>query len=121
MVLFGLSGALVAVFLLFRNLRQLPWLKHLALESQSYEEVELQSAREALVDWEFLIGQQGYTTTPLMPSGKARFGDHLVQVTSDSGAVSTSQPITVVDVQGNRVLVEVDEKGGPGNKSLAES
>ena len=121
MVVFGLSGALVAVFLLFRNLHQLPWLKHLALESQSYEEVELQSAREALVDWEFLIGQQGYTTTPLMPSGKARFGDHLVQVTSGSGAVSTSQPITVVDVQGNRVLVEVDERGGPGSQSLAES
>ena len=76
--------------------------------------------REALVDWEFLLGQQGYTTTPLTPSGKARFGEHLVQVTSGSGAVSSSQSITVVDVQGNRVLIEVNEEGGLEEESLPE-
>ena len=112
MVVFGLGGALVAMFLLFRNLREVPWLKHLALAPQSYQEVELQSMREAMVDWDFLLGQQGHTTTPLTPSGKAQFGDHLVQVTSGSGAVSTSQPVTVVDVLGNRVLVELTEEDG---------
>lgn len=120
MVVFGLGGALVAVYLLFRNLRELPWLKHLVLESQSAQEAELQSMREALVDWEFLLGQQGYTTTPLTPSGKARFGEHLVQVTSGSGAVSSSQSITVVDVQGNRVLIEVNEEGGLEEESQPE-
>ena len=120
MVVFGLGGALVAVCLLFRNLHELPWLKHLALEPQSYQEVELQSMREALVNWECLMGQQGYTTTPLTPSGKARFGEQLVQVTSGSGAIATSQSVTVVDVQGNRVLVEVNEDVDPGKESSPE-
>jgi len=105
-VITGVGGGLVAIFLFARYLEAVPWLSRMILRHQTAAEAELQSIRESLVDWDFLLGQQGLTTTPLTPSGKARFGDHLVQVTTESGAISSSQPITVVDVQGNRVTVE---------------
>ena len=55
--------------------------------------------------FEHLLGCQGVTTTPLLPSGKARFGDEMVDVIADGEVIERNQPVRVVEVRGNRVLV----------------
>jgi membrane-bound serine protease (ClpP class) len=54
----------------------------------------------------FLIGETGRTTTPLRPSGKARFGSVLLDVTAVDRFVEPDSLIEVVDVQGPRVVVK---------------
>ena len=54
----------------------------------------------------FLIGETGRTTTPLRPTGKARFGSLLLDVTAGDRFVDPDSLIEVVDVQGSRVIVK---------------
>ncbi len=54
----------------------------------------------------FLLGEVGRTTTVLKPSGKARFGEMLVDVTADGFYIETDQPVEVIEVQGARVIVK---------------
>ena len=61
--------------------------------------------REAVVDYSHLMGQSGKTSTPLSPSGKAFFGDELIDVVSDGLAVDRGTMVRVVEVAGNRVVV----------------
>ena len=70
------------------------------------EEQAVRSRREQLVDWSHLVGKRGTTTTRLTPSGKARFGDELIDVISDGELISAGTPVRVVAVRGSHVLVE---------------
>ena len=45
------------------------------------------------------------TTTKLVPSGKARFGDDIVEVISEGDFIPKDAQIVVSEVRGNRVLV----------------
>jgi membrane-bound serine protease (ClpP class) len=54
----------------------------------------------------FLIGESGRTTSPLRPTGKARFGNVLVDVTAVGAFVEPDSLVEVVDVQGPRVIVK---------------
>ena len=54
----------------------------------------------------FLIGETGRTTTMLRPTGKARFGELLVDVTADGFFIEPDSLVEVVDVQGSRVIVK---------------
>jgi membrane-bound ClpP family serine protease len=107
--LFGLAGAgvgvIVAAILLRRYAPHTPLLSHMMLEPPSDEEAEEIAHRESMVDFEHLRGQHGQTTTQLTPSGKALFGNELVDVIADGQLVPRGTPVEVVDVRGNRVLV----------------
>ncbi len=90
------------------------FMRHFLVESRLFgrlvlsppsEDVEL-GQLEAMVDWGYLQGKRGMTTTQLTPSGKARFGDDVVNVISDGILVPRDTPVHVVQVLGNRVLVE---------------
>jgi membrane-bound serine protease (ClpP class) len=54
----------------------------------------------------FLIGETGRTTSPLRPTGKARFGNLLIDVTADGFYVEHDSLVEVIDVQGTRVIVK---------------
>jgi len=54
----------------------------------------------------FLIGESGRTTSPLRPTGKARFGNLLIDVTADNFFVESDCLVEVVDVHGTRVIVK---------------
>jgi len=54
----------------------------------------------------FLVGETGRTTTVLRPTGKARFGELLVDVTADGFYIEPDSLVEVVDVQGSRVIVK---------------
>ena len=57
------------------------------LEPPAGDEAEFIRRREALVDFRDLLGMRGTTTTQLTPSGKARFGDQLVDVMADGEVI----------------------------------
>jgi membrane-bound serine protease (ClpP class) len=54
----------------------------------------------------YLIGETGRTTTVLRPTGKARFGNLLIDVTADGFFIEPDSLVEVVDVQGARVIVK---------------
>ena len=56
--------------------------------------------------YHYLIGETGRTTTVLRPSGKARIGDQLIDVTADGFFIERDTLVEVVDVQGSRVIVK---------------
>lgn len=52
-----------------------------------------------------LHGERGLTLTILRPSGKAQFGDRLVDVVSDGPFIESGRNVQVIEVNGNRVVV----------------
>jgi len=53
-----------------------------------------------------LLGASGVAETNLRPSGKGRFGDKLVDVVTEGDLIERGKPITIVEVQGSRVVVK---------------
>lgn len=107
----GTTIALFAAALLLRGwLPKTPFLNRMILAPPEDEERERISHRELLIDLHKLVGAHGATTTTLMPAGKARFGDAVVDVVSDGDMIEPGKIIEVVEVRGNRVVVrEVTE------------
>ena len=65
---------------------------------------------EAIVDWSFLQGKTGETTTRLFPAGKARIAGKVYDVITDGRMVDKGQEIEVVEAIGNRVVVRPIEE-----------
>ena len=55
--------------------------------------------------WNICWASRGLATTQLTPSGKARFGNELVDVIADGEVVGRGAEVVVVAVHGNRVVV----------------
>jgi len=51
------------------------------------------------------LGDMGKTEGPLRPAGKARFGNTLVDVVSQSDYIGAGEPVEVIERHGNRVVV----------------
>ncbi|MGW8257417.1 MAG: NfeD family protein [Thermoguttaceae bacterium] len=104
-----LGGAAIGLFVLALLARA--WLPRgsllsgMVLAPPAEDESKRISHHELLVDLHNLVGNQGVTTTPLMPGGKARFGDSLVDVIADGEMIERGRQVEVVEVHGNRVLV----------------
>ncbi|MEL6108008.1 MAG: NfeD family protein, partial [Planctomycetota bacterium] len=96
----GLFGGFVLMRQLFPHV---PLFKHLIMETP--DAVAIDEA-EKMADYSWLMHQTGETTTPLRPSGKAKFGDEIVQVVSDGSMIDKGAVIKVVEVQGAKIVVE---------------
>ncbi|MCA9102666.1 MAG: hypothetical protein KDA63_16010, partial [Planctomycetales bacterium] len=70
------------------------------------EEAAAQAEREQLTDYAHLVGQSGVAVTKLVPSGKGRFGDEVVDVSTEGTVVQAGEAIEVVETIGNRVVVQ---------------
>jgi membrane-bound ClpP family serine protease len=100
----GSVMAMLGGFVLVRQfLPHVPLFRHLMMETPDLVEIE---RAEMLADYSRLLNQTGVTTTPLRPSGKARFGEETVQVVSDGSMIDKGVAVTVVEVRGARVMVE---------------
>jgi membrane-bound ClpP family serine protease len=99
------AGTVVLGAIIRRFLPHTPVLNRMMLEPPTGEERETLSQRESLVDLAHLLGQQGVASTPLILSGKARFGDQLVDVIADGEPIDRGAPVVVTDVSGSRVVV----------------
>ncbi len=104
-VIAGIGGFAVGAVLLRKYLEKLPYFRYVMLAPVEGAALEEQQRREAVVQYDYLLGKQGRTTTPLVPSGKADFDGELIDVVSDGLAVDRGAIVTVVEVVGNRVVV----------------
>jgi membrane-bound ClpP family serine protease len=108
-VALGGAAGMVGGFVVMRMmLPHVPLLRGLVMEPPNEAEI---SESEKLGDYSNLLGLTGLATTPLRPSGKARFGDQIVQVVSDGTAISAGDPVRVCDVRATKVVVEPVENG----------
>jgi membrane-bound serine protease (ClpP class) len=98
-------GIVIAVATMRRYLPHTPVLNNMVLAPPSSEEVSLINEREALARLDHLLGRRGVAFTPLVPGGKARIDDELVDVLTDGEFVDRGLPIEVIEVRGNRVVV----------------
>jgi membrane-bound ClpP family serine protease len=106
MVAAGVMGGMASVFVIRRFLPDTPYFNRMLLQPPRAEEREAISHREALAHFEHLAGKRGLTTTPLVPAGKAQFGDELVDVVSTGGElIPKGSPIIVEEIVGSRVVV----------------
>lgn len=105
MVAAGMIGGIVAIAAVRRFLPDTPYFNRMMLRPPAAEERELLSRRESLATWEHLLGKRGVTATPLVPAGKAQFGDELVDVVSDGELIDKGTPVVIVEAAGSRVMV----------------
>jgi len=101
----GLAGGIAAIFVIRRFLPNTPYFNRMLLKPPEGEELEELNRRESLVSWGHLAGKTGFTTTPLVPAGKAQFGDELIDVISDGEMLERGTSVYVAEVLGNRVIV----------------
>jgi membrane-bound serine protease (ClpP class) len=108
-VLIAMAAVGGGVAMLARYFPSLPLLNRLVLKAEPWTGVEDSVEKPPVDDYDslaFLIGETGRTTTVLRPSGKARFGERLIDVTADGFYIETDSLVEVVDVQGPRVIVK---------------
>ncbi len=105
MVLVAMAGVIAAMLFMRKVLPHSPYLNRMLLEPPGADELDERRRRESLVQWDHLSGKQGVTTTQLMPSGKARFGDDVVDVISSGEVIARDTQIVVADVRGSRIEV----------------
>ena len=99
------AGVVALAVLINRYLPHAPMFNRMMLAPPTPEELSVINQREAVARFEHLVGMQGLTTTPLLPSGKAQIGDEMVDVIADGEVIERNRPVRVVEVRGNRVLV----------------
>ena len=107
MVGVGVSAALVGKYI-----PSLPIFNRMVLKPDTYNGSELDdptakpSMDEGYESLAFLMGETGRTTTALKPTGKARFGNLLIDVRADGYYIDRDTLIEVIDVQGMKVIVK---------------
>jgi membrane-bound ClpP family serine protease len=106
MVAGAAAGGIVGIVVLQRFLPHTPYLRRLILQPPVQEDVAEIRERERLVSFDYLLGKRGVALTPLVPAGKAQFGDDVVDVMSDGTLVEAGTEVTVTETLGNRVRVK---------------
>jgi membrane-bound serine protease (ClpP class) len=105
MVAAGMAGGLAAIFAIRRFLPDTPYFNRMMLKPPAAEERDELSRRESMAVFDHLHGKRGVSSTPLVPAGKAQFGDELVDVRSDGEFLPRGTPVVVADITGNIVVV----------------
>lgn len=94
--------AIAAALALLRFLPRLPFGRRLVLETELAAREGFASAPETDRAW---LGKHGTTASPLRPAGIADIEGERVDVVSDGDFIDAGDPITVVRVDGNRIVV----------------
>jgi membrane-bound serine protease (ClpP class) len=101
-VALSLLLAIAASLALLRVLPRLPFGRRLVLETELPAGAEGASAPEGDRLW---LGKRGTAASPLRPAGIAHFDNERVDVVSDGEFIETGEPIAVIRVDGNRIVV----------------
>lgn len=111
------SGAvfLIAAAVLSRHFGSLPLLSRLALAAPQPEldppRVEFDAAGKPLPKpaprhpTGVEVGDWGVAESTLRPAGKARFGDHFLDVLADGSFIDRGRQVRIVDIRGSEVVV----------------
>ncbi|MGE3405624.1 MAG: nodulation protein NfeD [Pirellulales bacterium] len=107
LVVAGAGASILGVMgLLNRYLPKTPGLNRMILFPPTAAEQADIARRESVASYEYLVGREGTTTTPLTPAGKARFDGQLVEVIADGEMLDRGTRISVIEARGNHVLVK---------------
>lgn len=101
-VALSLLLAIGASLVLLRVLPKLPIGRRLVLDTELPVEAGFGSAPDADRRW---LGRRGVSLSPLRPAGIAEFDGERVDVVSQGDLIGVGQPVEVVRVEGNRVVV----------------
>ncbi len=123
-LLLSLASAGVIVFLFARNLGRIPGFNRLVLQSVPIDgDDENPSFFEAMAPTvakpQLAVGALGEAVGVLRPSGRARFGDDLVDVVSVGPIIERGQAVRVVKSTAFSVVVEPADE--PSGRVVAES
>ncbi len=105
---------IVAAILLAKYIDRIPFLRMFVLKTANIGEKLTISRTCERPDAEQVVevGRQGEVVSALRPAGRARFGSSIIDVVADGEYIETGQPVKVLEVHGNRVVVrEVKENG----------
>lgn len=113
-VFVALLASGVALSFLWRSLPNLPILKNLihnekVLGDGTSSETatdELLAAMDPRGGGDVHVGDTGITLSPLRPSGRAQFGDRVVDAHADSGMLLSGTSVKVVRIEGLRIVVD---------------
>ncbi len=103
----ALAGAVVAIFVLARYLPKTSLYRKFALMTANPSGPSLTGApREFANALAISPGMTGTSLTTLRPSGKARFGDHVVDVVTEGEFIPPETSLSVIQTDGMRVVVK---------------
>ena len=77
-----------------------------------HEEERSEAGYIATGQHDALVGKEGVAFTPLRPSGTGLIDGRRVNVAADGEFIEKDSPITVVEVEGNRIVVRKTEERG---------
>lgn len=100
----GLVGLPVVVAFALRYLPSTRMGRKLMLGAPTSEEVLPRGNREQLL--KRLIGRQGVAKTIMLPAGAVTIENRTIDAVSEGVVIEAGQPIRVIDVRGNRVVVQ---------------
>ena len=101
-VMVGLLGTAGTASLVWFLIRNRAW-QRLVLETETDKASGYESAPDGFSE---LVAKRGVATTPLRPSGRAQFGDLIVDVVTEGDFITTGSRVEVLQVHGNRVIVQ---------------
>ena len=104
--------SVIAAIALRRYLPQIPILNQIMLHGPQGEELAELNYRESLAEFSHLVGRQGVTTTPLVPSGRADIDGELVDVIASGEMIEKGVTVEVVSARGSRVEVRAVAQNG---------
>jgi membrane-bound serine protease (ClpP class) len=110
----SILAALVVGLVAFRFLPRLPMGRRLVLETAMPAQEGFASPPETDQSW---LGKQGVAATTLRPAGIARIQGARVDVVTDGEYVDAGEPVEVIRVDGNRIVV----RRAPGATERSES
>ncbi len=102
---FSLVTAIVLSVLFLKFLPKLPVGRKLVLSTELEATDGYASAPPSDYQW---LGRIGHAHSPLRPSGIADFQGHRLDVVSDGEYIDAGEPIRVMHVDGNRIVVQRD-------------
>jgi membrane-bound serine protease (ClpP class) len=111
-VVLSLLLALGVALALLRFLPRLPLGRRLVLETEMASTAGYASAPERDRRW---LGQHGTAASPLRPAGLANLAGERVDVVSEGEFIAAGEPIEVIRVDGNRIVVR-RPSGGAGEE-----
>ncbi|MDX2038672.1 MAG: NfeD family protein [Isosphaeraceae bacterium] len=106
-VMFSVGAGIAMVA---RYLPSIPIVNRLVLRPEpaggyDYDEVTGKPIGNDLVGFDYLLGETGRTTTTLRPTGRAKFGDQLLDVLADGVFIEPNTTVEVIDVRGATIVV----------------
>ncbi len=100
-----LSG--VAGYLAFKYFQRKGILRRFIHQESSTRELGYRSSSDVT----FLQGKQGLTVTPLRPAGIVEVDGSRYNVVSEGAYITAGEPVEIIKVEGNRVVVRSIKKG----------